>query len=164
MDPGRRRSHAPAAAAAAAAEADAAAAAKAAAAVAADLTDGTAAQEAPPSTPATAAPAAKGKKNDLLSAERAHPFIGEVWLSNMTAQIQNTSVQLGYKASFAVALVDHTAATQHSDYDMTFMDQTVSSVILSSSPDPSNLLLELGPYAVARVVISPHSQSLFESS
>ena len=62
-----------------------------------------------------------------------------------------------------MALVDHTAATQHSDWDMAFMDQTLSSVILSSSPDPSSMLLELGPYAVARVVISPHTQSLFET-
>lgn len=53
---------------------------------------------------------------------------------------------------------------QIADHDIQFLDQTLSSVILSPSPDPRNLTLELSPYAVARVVITPHTQSHFERS
>jgi hypothetical protein len=35
-------------------------------------------------------------------------FVGELWVANLTAEIQNVNVPLGHKATFAVALLDHT--------------------------------------------------------
>ena len=62
-----------------------------------------------------------------------------------------------HKASFAVALLDHSPGIQHADFDPVFLDQTLSSVILSASRDPSKMSLDLEPFAVARIVISPHT-------
>eukprot|EP00041_Stephanoeca_diplocostata_P004311 m.42879 g.42879 ORF g.42879 m.42879 type:complete len:428 (+) comp15041_c0_seq5:1985-3268(+) len=101
---------------------------------------------------------------DWHHAMASEHFTGEVWIGNITNEIQDVCLPLGYKASFAVALIDHTAATRIADHDIRFLDQTLSSVILSPSPDPSNLTLELSPYAVARVVITAHTQSHFERS
>lgn len=84
-------------------------------------------------------------------------FQGELWVSNKSDQVQTISVLLGYKASFAISLLDHTLGTSHADYDGKFLDQTLSSVILSPSPDPSKLSLELEPYAVARIIVSPYT-------
>ena len=66
--------------------------------------------------------------SDWEYAEQTSRFTGEVWLSNVTGETQDVVVPLGYKASFAVALIDHTAATQLADHDIRFMDQTLSSV------------------------------------
>ena len=89
----------------------------------------------------------------------AGAFVGELWLANMTTERRDVHVELGCGASFHVALLDHTATAEHADYDPAFLDQTLSSQILSRSPDPSKLLLELGPFAVARVVVGPLQRS-----
>jgi len=84
-------------------------------------------------------------------------FIGEVWIANLTTTLQCVTIPLGHKASFAIALLDHTLGTKHADFDPQFLDETLSSAILSTSPDPTRLSLDLEPFAVARIVISPHS-------
>jgi hypothetical protein len=86
-------------------------------------------------------------------------FVGELWIANLTADLQCVTVPLGHKASFAVALLDHTLGTKHSDYEACFLDETLSSAILSTSPDPTKLSLDLEPFAVARIVITPHIAS-----
>ena len=94
---------------------------------------------------------------DLASAiGRQTGFVGELWIANLTAGTQCVTVPLGHKASFAVALLDHTLGTKHADYEPGFLDETLSSAILSTSPDPTKLSLDLEPFAVARIVITPH--------
>ena len=94
---------------------------------------------------------------DLQSASELTGFTGELWVANMTAEPKCVVIPLGHKASFAVALLDHSPGIQHADFDAVFLDQTLSSVILSASRDPTKMSLDLEPFAVARIVISPHT-------
>ena len=89
-------------------------------------------------------------------------FNGEIWLGNQTGEPQQVMVPLDHAASFSVAMLDHTAAHQHADHDPAFLDQTISSLILPHG-DTHRLSLELPPYAVARVVVTPHAVSTFET-
>ena len=89
-------------------------------------------------------------------------FNGEIWLGNQTGEPQHVTVPLGHKASFSVAMLDHTAAHQHADHDPAFLDHTISSLILPHG-DTHRFSLELPPYAVARVVVTPRAVSAFET-
>ena len=64
----------------------------------------------------------------------------------VAALVRNQARLVGYLETF------------HADRnDPQFLDETLSSAILSTSPDPTRLSLDLEPFAVARIVISPHS-------